>query len=92
MRAKENEMADIDDRIAAAAPVEVLPREDLVRECRRLREETAALRAQQSGNYVADDAVEPHKVTFANGRTVEVGADGVLQVGWALAALEEAGR
>ena len=51
----------------------------------------AAAKAQ-SGNYVADDAVEPHKVTFANGRTVEVGADGVLQVGWALAALEEAGR
>jgi hypothetical protein len=36
-------MSDIDDRIAAAAPVEVLPREDLVRECRRLREENERL-------------------------------------------------
>ncbi len=41
----------------------------------------AAAKAQ-SGNYVADDAVMPHKVTFANGRTVSVGGDGILSVGW----------
>ncbi len=40
----------------------------------------AAAKAQ-SGNYVADDAM-PHKVTFANGRTVSVGGDGILSVGW----------
>lgn len=26
----------------------------------------------QSGNYVADDATEPRKITFSNGRTVEI--------------------
>jgi len=35
----------------------------------------------QSGNYVADTVEAPHKVTFANGRTVQVGAGGSLQVG-----------
>jgi hypothetical protein len=35
-----------------------------------------------SGNYVADRVESPTKVTFANGRTVEV-VDGYLAVGWA---------
>lgn len=30
---------DVNARLAAAAPVEVLPREDLIRECRALREQ-----------------------------------------------------
>ena len=36
-----------------------------------------------SSNYVADTETCPHKVTFQNGRTVEVGTDGSLVVGWA---------
>ena len=47
-----------------------------------LAAEAFAAAKAQSGNYVADDAVDAHKVTFANGRTVQVGADGVLSVGW----------
>jgi hypothetical protein len=35
----------------------------------------------QSGNYVADTCESPHKVTFANGRTVHVLPDGSLAVG-----------
>jgi hypothetical protein len=31
--------------------------------------------------YVADTETAPHKVTFANGRTVHVDGDGCLQVG-----------
>ncbi len=34
-----------------------------------------------SANYVADREESPHKVIFANGRTVEVLADGSLGVG-----------
>lgn len=37
--------------------------------------------AGQSSNYVADTEVSPHKVTFANGRTVHVDSEGCLQVG-----------
>ena len=36
----------------------------------------------QSGNYTADNAVDPRAVTFANGRTVKVGPHGILVVGW----------
>jgi hypothetical protein len=47
LRAEEDETMAIDDdvneRLARAAPVETLPREDLVRECRRLRERVASL-------------------------------------------------
>ena len=47
-----------------------------------LAAEAFAAAKAQSGNYVADDAVMPHKVTFANGRTVSVDGDGILSVGW----------
>lgn len=49
--------------------------------CKVLAAEAFAAAKAQSGNYVADDAM-PHKVTFANGRTVSVGGDGILSVGW----------
>ena len=56
--------------------------------------EASATRAMAvSGNYVADDAVHPKRVTFANGRTVWIGEDGSLQVGWvAQAEKAKAGR
>lgn len=33
-----------------------------------------------SRNYVADDAVNPVQFTFANGRVVTIGDDGVLKI------------
>jgi hypothetical protein len=49
---------------------------------RDLAAEAFAASKAQSGNYVADTAEAPHEVTFANGRTVKVGDDGSLTVGW----------
>ena len=36
----------------------------------------------QSGNYTADSMTDPRKVTFANGRVVQVAHGNQLVVGW----------
>ena len=47
-----------------------------------LASEAFAAAKAQSGNYVADAPEGAHRVTFANGRTVNMSEDGEMRVGW----------
>ena len=47
-----------------------------------LAEEAYRSAMAQSGNVVVDVSEEPRRAHFANGRRVEVAADGCLSIGW----------
>ena len=47
---------------------------------KRLAEAAFMAAKAESGNYIADDSIEPHAITFANGR--QVTSSGIISVGW----------
>lgn len=76
--ASEAVMSMTDEEVREAARAEGI---DIEANAARFRAVLQRRRWAGSGNYVADRAEAPTKVTFANGRTVVV-VDGHLAVGW----------
>lgn len=76
----------VNDRHAVCIPCHALelakaPKEQTWAD-KALRSLRRALNPSDGTNYVADREERPRRVTFANGRTVEI-VNGSLEVGWA---------